>query len=141
MILSELSAVNQQGPWDPVGSRCHLFDPGVKSVVIHMNFGQQQFDWVDLDSVLSKWQLPFSRISCGIAIVLKTWQKQRDDTFDGSEIQLTSLRLVVYPHYLAWVVYIPGGDREISEPSKVCLGDGFKYLLLSSLPGEMIQFD
>ena len=30
---------------------------GVKSVVIHLNFGQQTFDWVDLDSVLSKWQL------------------------------------------------------------------------------------
>jgi len=51
------------------------FSRGVKSVVIHMNFGQQQFDWVDLDSVLSKWQLPFSRISCGIAEVLRTWQK------------------------------------------------------------------
>jgi hypothetical protein len=22
-----------------------------------LNFGQQHFDWVDLDSVLSKWQL------------------------------------------------------------------------------------
>ncbi|CAK9092722.1 Post-transcriptional regulator mkt1 (Inactive endonuclease mkt1) (Post-transcriptional RNA stability regulator mkt1), partial [Durusdinium trenchii] len=30
---------------------------GVKSCVIHLNFGQQTFDWVDLDSVLQKWQL------------------------------------------------------------------------------------
>ena len=87
------------GTCDSVGSICCLFDPGVKSVVIHMNFGQQQFDWVDLDSVLSKWQLPFSRISCQIAIVLTTWHNQLDDTVDGSEIQLTSLRLVVYPLY------------------------------------------
>eukprot|EP00913_Durusdinium_trenchii_P014735 g13823.t1 len=30
---------------------------GVKSCAIHLNFGQQTFDWVDLDSVLQKWQL------------------------------------------------------------------------------------
>ena len=49
---------------------------GVKSVVIHMNFGQQQFDWVDLDSVLSKWQLPFSRKTrVGIFRAAKTWKQ------------------------------------------------------------------
>lgn len=30
---------------------------GVKTVIIHLNFSQNTFDWVDLDSVLNKWQL------------------------------------------------------------------------------------
>eukprot|EP00933_Yihiella_yeosuensis_P021782 TRINITY_DN17190_c0_g1_i1.p1 TRINITY_DN17190_c0_g1~~TRINITY_DN17190_c0_g1_i1.p1 ORF type:complete len:755 (-),score=163.04 TRINITY_DN17190_c0_g1_i1:341-2605(-) len=30
---------------------------GVKSVVIHLNFAASNFDWVDLNSVLDKWQL------------------------------------------------------------------------------------
>lgn len=30
---------------------------GVKTVIIHLNFSQNTFDWVDLDSVLKKWQL------------------------------------------------------------------------------------
>ncbi|CAE7618001.1 mkt1, partial [Symbiodinium natans] len=30
---------------------------GVKTVIIHLNFGQNTFDWVDLDSVLKKWDL------------------------------------------------------------------------------------
>ena len=41
----------------------------------------------------------------------------RHTTVDGSEI-LQQLRLVVYP-IIYGVLYIPGGDRRISEPSAV----------------------
>eukprot|EP00409_Alexandrium_fundyense_P004237 CAMPEP_0185905956 /NCGR_PEP_ID=MMETSP0196C-20130402/5117_1 /TAXON_ID=2932 /ORGANISM="Alexandrium fundyense, Strain CCMP1719" /LENGTH=49 /DNA_ID= /DNA_START= /DNA_END= /DNA_ORIENTATION= len=30
---------------------------GVQSVVIHIQFPQLLFDWVDLESVLQKWQI------------------------------------------------------------------------------------
>ena len=33
------------------------------------------------------------------------------DTVDGSEIQLTSWNIILF----TWVLYIPGGDRQISS--------------------------
>lgn len=42
---------------------------GVKSVVIHLNFAMQTFDWVDLDSVLTKWEISWDEFvdSCMLA--------------------------------------------------------------------------
>lgn len=54
---AQLAHFAEQGVVQTIFGPPGLLLYGVKSVVIHMNFGQQQFDWVDLDSVLSKWQL------------------------------------------------------------------------------------
>ena len=36
--------------------------------------------------------------------------------------------------------WVKGVARDLGKPMKL-LGDGFKYFLFSSLPGEMIRFD
>ena len=54
---AQLAHFAEQGIVQTVFGPPGLLLYGVKSVVIHLNFGQQSFDWVDLDSVLAKWQL------------------------------------------------------------------------------------
>mmetsp|Transcript_73169 Transcript_73169/g.161491 ORF Transcript_73169/g.161491 Transcript_73169/m.161491 type:complete len:756 (-) Transcript_73169:92-2359(-) len=54
---AQLAHFAEQGVVQTIFGPPGLLLYGVKSVVIMLNFGQQHFDWVDLDSVLSKWQL------------------------------------------------------------------------------------
>ncbi|CAJ1416587.1 unnamed protein product [Effrenium voratum] len=54
---AQLAHFAEQGVVQTIFGPPGLLLYGVKSVVIHLNFGQQAFDWVDLESVLSKWSL------------------------------------------------------------------------------------
>ena len=46
-----------------------------------------------------------------------TWNNWETPTVDGSEIQRSPVELGSLSHYLRSVLYIPGGDRQIAEPS------------------------
>jgi len=54
---AQLAHFAEQGVIQTIFGPPGLLLYGVKSVVIHLNFPHQSFDWVDLDSVLTKWQL------------------------------------------------------------------------------------
>eukprot|EP00435_Cladocopium_sp_Y103_P025393 s3572_g6.t1 len=54
---AQLAHFAEQGVVQTIFGPPGLLLYGVKSVVIHLNFGQQAFDWVDLGSVLEKWSL------------------------------------------------------------------------------------
>ena len=54
---AQLAHFAEQGIVQTVFGPPGLLLYGVKSVVIHLNFSHQSFDWVDLDSVLAKWNL------------------------------------------------------------------------------------
>ena len=46
-----------------------------------------------------------------------TWNNWETPTVDGSEIRRSPVELGSLSHYLRSVLYIPGGDRQIAEPS------------------------
>ncbi|CAK9006148.1 unnamed protein product [Durusdinium trenchii] len=54
---AQLAHFAEQGVVQTIFGPPGLLLYGVKSVVIHLNFSQQAFDWVDLGRVLDKWQL------------------------------------------------------------------------------------
>uniref|UniRef100_A0A7S2BM54 XPG N-terminal domain-containing protein n=1 Tax=Alexandrium andersonii TaxID=327968 RepID=A0A7S2BM54_9DINO len=54
---AQLAHFAEQGVVQTVFGPPGLLLYGVQSVVIHINFSMQTFDWVDLDSVLQKWQI------------------------------------------------------------------------------------
>mmetsp|Transcript_93488 Transcript_93488/g.248154 ORF Transcript_93488/g.248154 Transcript_93488/m.248154 type:complete len:749 (-) Transcript_93488:75-2321(-) len=54
---AQLAHFAEQGVVQTVFGPPGLLLYGVQSVVIHINFQQLQFDWVDLESVLVKWQI------------------------------------------------------------------------------------
>lgn len=54
---AQLAHFAEQGVVQTIFGPPGLLLYGVKSVVIHLNFSNQNFDWVDLDSVLQKWSL------------------------------------------------------------------------------------
>lgn len=54
---AQLAHFSEQGVVSTVFGPPGLLLYGVPSVVIHINFPQQSFDWVDLESVLQKWQI------------------------------------------------------------------------------------
>mmetsp|Transcript_45280 Transcript_45280/g.105693 ORF Transcript_45280/g.105693 Transcript_45280/m.105693 type:complete len:759 (+) Transcript_45280:77-2353(+) len=58
---AQLAHFAEQGIVQTVFGPPGLLLYGVKSVVIHLNFQQQTFDWVELDSVLSKWELSWDQ--------------------------------------------------------------------------------
>lgn len=54
---AQLAHFAEQGVVSTVFGPPGLLLYGVPSVVIHINFAQLSFDWVDLESVLQKWQI------------------------------------------------------------------------------------
>lgn len=54
---AQLAHFAEQGVVQTILGPAGLLLYGVKSVMIQLNFGQRSFDWVDLQSVLEKWQL------------------------------------------------------------------------------------
>mmetsp|Transcript_44893 Transcript_44893/g.104898 ORF Transcript_44893/g.104898 Transcript_44893/m.104898 type:complete len:762 (-) Transcript_44893:36-2321(-) len=54
---AQLAHFAEQGVVETVFGPPGLLLYGVKSVIIHLTFPQNTFDWVDLDSVLAKWNL------------------------------------------------------------------------------------
>eukprot|EP00930_Biecheleria_cincta_P050597 TRINITY_DN3578_c0_g3_i1.p1 TRINITY_DN3578_c0_g3~~TRINITY_DN3578_c0_g3_i1.p1 ORF type:complete len:759 (-),score=134.44 TRINITY_DN3578_c0_g3_i1:56-2332(-) len=54
---AQLAHFAEQGVVQTIFGPPGLLLYGVKSVMIHLNFSTQSFDWVDLDSVLQKWNL------------------------------------------------------------------------------------
>eukprot|EP00931_Biecheleriopsis_adriatica_P003970 TRINITY_DN105710_c0_g1_i1.p1 TRINITY_DN105710_c0_g1~~TRINITY_DN105710_c0_g1_i1.p1 ORF type:complete len:754 (-),score=202.76 TRINITY_DN105710_c0_g1_i1:55-2316(-) len=66
---AQLAHLAEQGVVQTIFGPPGLLLYGVKHVVIHLNFGTQTFDWVDLDSVLNKWNLSWDEFvdSCMLA--------------------------------------------------------------------------
>jgi len=58
---AQLAHFAEQGVVETVFGPPGLLLYGVKSVIIHLTFPQNTFDWVDLDSVLSKWDLSWDQ--------------------------------------------------------------------------------
>jgi len=54
---AQLAHFAEQGVVQTVFGPPGLLLYGVQRVVIHIDFGRQMFDWVDLESVLQKWQI------------------------------------------------------------------------------------
>eukprot|EP00929_Paragymnodinium_shiwhaense_P066489 TRINITY_DN3335_c0_g2_i1.p1 TRINITY_DN3335_c0_g2~~TRINITY_DN3335_c0_g2_i1.p1 ORF type:complete len:750 (+),score=223.17 TRINITY_DN3335_c0_g2_i1:132-2381(+) len=54
---AQLAHFAEQGVVQTVFGPPGLLLYGVQSVVIHIDFSKQSFDWVDLESVLQKWQI------------------------------------------------------------------------------------
>lgn len=128
---AQLAHFAEQGVVQTIFGPPGLLLYGVKSVVIHLNFGEQGFDWVDLGSVLQKWNLTWDEFvdACMLAgteycltypyLNLSTFQPQQQQAprfnFDAAVYIIKQAPLI------NWMQTFPTDDMRSDHVDGYCI--------------------